>query len=435
MTIGKGSKEIILPALRTRMGQWRYYISAMKMSDIAERISIAKEIHKSESLQELLQRNLTDRANGIADYLIKQDQRLFNSLVIGTYGGDPKWHEVSIKSTPSTVQRELPTHLEGILGLLVLDGSERLFAIDGQHRVAGIRKALDCNNALQDEEVSVIFVAGVTQDHRQDDPEGFERTRRLFTTLNRYAKPVSKRDTIALDEDDSVAIITRLLVNDHPLFFGKIALGRGTSISQSDQQSFTNIVTLYNSLDAYLQKDTRVSWNQFKKFRPNEEDLNELHLKAIQLWDIYCEYFPELMEFRQIPPGKNIAAKYRHRDGGHLLFRPVGLLASVRVVYDLMKSMNLSVEDAVYRIVQVPMDLQHEMWSGLVWNAKRKRMIAAGENQKAARKLMFYATGGDLAYLSTTPSSLKIELAGLLNKEEHEIHLPSPSYGPHQKGY
>ena len=407
----------------------------MKMLDIAERISIAKEIHKSESLQDLLQRNLTDRATGIADYLIKQDQRLFNSLVIGTYGGDPKWHEVSIKSTPSTVQGELPTHLEGILGLLVLDGREKLFAIDGQHRIAGIRKALAHNKALQDEEVSVIFVAGVTQDHRQDDPEGFERTRRLFTTLNRYAKPVSKTDTIALDEDDSVAIVTRSLVNDHPLFFGKIALGQGTSILQSDQKSFTNIVTLYNSLDAYLQKGTRVSWNRFKRFRPDEEDLTELHSKAIQLWDIYCEYFPELMEFRQIPPGKNIAAKHRHLDGGHLLFRPVGLLASVRVVHDLMKSMNLSVEDAVCRIAQqVPMDLQHEMWSGLVWNAKRKRMIAAGENQKAARKLMFYVTGGDLAYLRTTPSSLKMELAGLLNKEESEIHLPSPGYGPRQKG-
>ena len=432
MTIEHGSRQIILPALRARMGQWWYYISAMKMLDIAERISIAKEIHKSELLQDLLQRDLTDRASGIADYLTKQEQRLFNSLVIGTYGGDPKWHEVAIKNTPPTVQRELPTHLEGILGLLVLDGNEKLFAIDGQHRVAGIREALSYNKALQDEEVSVIFVAGVTQDRRKDDPEGFERTRRLFTTLNRYAKPVSKTDTIALDEDDAVAIVTRSLVNDHPLFFGKISPGQRNSIPQSDQKSFTNIVTLYKSLDAYLRNDAQGSWNQFKRFRPDEEDLKELHAKALQLWDIYCECFPELMEFRQIPPGENIAAKYRHLDGGHLLFRPVGLLASVRVVHDLMKFMNLSVEDAVYRIAQVPMDLQHEMWRGLVWNAKKKRMIAAGENQKAARNLMFYATGGDLAYRRTTSSSLKMELAGLLNKEKSEIHLPSPGYGPHQ---
>ncbi len=425
MTMGNGSngsRQIILPALRARMGQWWYYVSAMKMSDIAERISIASEIHQSELLQDLLQRKLTDRATGIADYLIAQDQRLFNSLVIGTYGGDPQWHEVSIKSAPSTLQGGLPTHLEGILGVLVLDGNEKLFAIDGQHRVAGIREALNRNSPLQDEEVSVIFVAGVTQDHRQDDPEGFERTRRLFTTLNRYAKPVSKTDTIALDEDDSIAIVTRLLVEDHPLFSGKISLGQGKNIPVSDQRSFTSIVTLYDSLDAYLKEDTR--WNQFKRFRPNEEKLTEIRSRAFQLWDIYCEHFSELMEFKQIAPGEKIAAKYRHPDGGHLLFRPIGLLASVRVVHALMKSMNLAVEDAICRIAQIPMELHHKMWSGLVWDARNKRMITSRENQRAARNLMFHAAGGDLTYFKqTTVSSLRTELAGLLNRDEKEIRL------------
>ena len=222
MTSRNGAGQLILPALRARMGQSWYYISAMRMSDIAERISVAEEIHTSQSLRDLLQRTLSgDRTTKITDYLVEQDQRFFNSLVVGTYGGDPKWHEVSIRGTPSTIETELPVHLEGVLGILVLDGNEKLFAIDGQHRVAGIREALKRNEALEKEEVSVILVAGVTQDHRQDDAEGFERTRRLFTTLNRYAKPVSKRDNIALDEDDSVAIVTRLLLEDHALFSEK----------------------------------------------------------------------------------------------------------------------------------------------------------------------------------------------------------------------
>ena len=199
MTSRNGAGQLILPALRARMGQSWYYISAMRMSDIAERISVAEEIHTSQSLRDLLQRTLSgDRTKKITDYLVEQDQRFFNSLVVGTYGGDPKWHEVSIRGTPSTIETELPGHLEGVLGILVLDGNEKLFAIDGQHRVAGIREALKRNEDLEKEEVSVILVAGVTQEHRQDDPEGFERTRRLFTTLNRYAKPVSKRDNIAV---------------------------------------------------------------------------------------------------------------------------------------------------------------------------------------------------------------------------------------------
>ena len=240
MTLENNPGELFLPALRARMGQWWYFTSVMRMSDIVERVKTVGEIHRAESLQELLQRQLTKRASGIADYLVSQDQRFFNSLVIGTYGGNPNWSEVSIKKAPFTLQKELPLHLEGILGFLILDGTERLFALDGQHRVAGIREALERNEELQCEEVAVIFVAGVTQGHRQDDPGGYERTRRLFSTLNRYAKPVGKKDIIALDEDDSVAIVTRLLVEDHPLFVGKISLGQAKNIAKSDQKSLTN---------------------------------------------------------------------------------------------------------------------------------------------------------------------------------------------------
>ena len=423
MTQESNPGELILPALRAQMGQWSYYISVMKMSDIVERIRIVGEIHSGESLQDLLQRQLTDRATGIADYLITQNQRFFNSLVIGTYGGDPKWYEVSIKETPFSLQQEFPIQYEGILGFLILEGTERLFAIDGQHRVAGIREALDRNQGLRNEEVSVILVAGVTQDHRQDDPKGFERTRRLFTTLNRYAKPVGKRDIIALDEDDSVAIVTRLLVEGHQLFSGKISLGQGRSIHPSDQENLTSIVTLYDCLNVFLQEGSLPSWNRFKKYRPSDEKLKSLQEKAIQLWDTYCEFFPEISDFRESSPSEMAAAKYRHPEGGHLLFRPIGLIASVRVVRDLMDSRNLSVEDAVSQVAQVPMQLEHELWSGLLWNSSGKRMIPASDNKLAARKLMFYAAGGDLVHLRTDRESLKLELAGLLNKEEKEIFL------------
>ena len=424
MTSQNGAGQIILPALRARMGQSWYYVSAMRMSDIAERISVAEDIHTSKSLRDLLQRTLSgNRTNKITDYLVGQDQRFFNSLVVGTYGGDPKWHEVSIRNTPSTMETDLPDHLEGVLGILVLDGNEKLFAIDGQHRVAGIREALKRTGALGNEEVSVIFVAGVTQDHRQDDPEGFERTRRLFTTLNRYAKPVSKRDNIALDEDDSVAIVTRLLLEDHALFSEKTSTGQGNNIIPSDQRSFTTIGTLYDSLDKYLQEGARASWNTFKRFRPSEDKLEELRQKGSLFWDIYCQYFPELMEMAESQPNENVASRFRHHDGGHLLFRPLGLLISVRVVRALMDSKNISIETAIQSIAQVTMALDDELWNGLIWDSTNKRILATSEGKRAAWKLMFYAAGGDLAYLRVTPSSLTKELAGLLNKDESGVTL------------
>jgi DNA sulfur modification protein DndB len=154
---------ILLPGLRAHMGNWVYYICFLKMRDIAERISIAKEIHSSEALRELLQRQLRgERAKEIKEYLLKQEERFFNALVVGSYGGNPEWYELSID--PEDQSESFPEYIEGSLGILKLNGSERLFAIDGQHRIAGIREAIAERPDLGNEEVCVIFVAGVVQE-------------------------------------------------------------------------------------------------------------------------------------------------------------------------------------------------------------------------------------------------------------------------------
>ena len=43
---------------------------------------------------------------------------------------------------------------------------------------------------------------------------------------------------------------------------------------------------------------------------------------------------------------------------------------------------------------------------------------------------MFFAAGGDLTYLKTTPSDLKTEIAGLLNRDEKDISLEGFSFVP-----
>lgn len=208
----KSNNELTLPALRAHMGDWVYYVTFLQMEEIAKRIELAEDIQPSSTLKEMIQRQITDRSNPIAEYLLNQSQRFFNSLIVGVYGGSPNWCELAIETNQLFDAETLPFYLKGALGILQLDGKETLFAIDGQHRVEGIKKALEKNDTLKTDEVSVIFVA------HQIERDGMERTRRLFTTLNRYAKPVKKSEIIALDEDDTIAIITRKLVEEHPLF-------------------------------------------------------------------------------------------------------------------------------------------------------------------------------------------------------------------------
>ena len=96
------------------------------------------------------------------------------------------------------VSQEEEAAIESV-GFLTLRGDEKLFPLDGQHRLAGIKRAMRDGVTHSDDAVSVIFLG-----HR-NTADGLEATRRLFTTLNKTARPVSKSAVIALDEDDVTA--------------------------------------------------------------------------------------------------------------------------------------------------------------------------------------------------------------------------------------
>lgn len=83
--------SIHLPALRAHMGDWVYYVTIMKMEDISERVKYAEQLYENPKLRDLLQREIKGtRAKEIAEYLLKNEQRFFNSLIVGVYGGQPK---------------------------------------------------------------------------------------------------------------------------------------------------------------------------------------------------------------------------------------------------------------------------------------------------------------------------------------------------------
>lgn len=414
------SEPLILPGLRAHMGDWIYYITFMKMRDIADRISVAQNIHSSRTLRDLLQRQLTKRSSEIRDYLIERPQRFFNALVVGTYGGNPQWHELSLRQSKSS-PLPVPDVEEGVLGILTLEGSEAFFAIDGQHRVVGIKEAVQKDPDLGDEEVCVIFVPGVTASHREDDPAGFERTRRLFTTLNRYAKPVNKRDIIALDEDDVIAIVTRQLVEEYDLFKAGVSVKQSRSIPISDKRSLTTIVTLYDANDAFLRDRVR-GWTTFKKSRPSDDVIQDHFDRSVQLWDALVEVFGPLREYKNSPITDDMAKPFRNDRGGHLLFRPVGFLLVVRTIRHHCDD-GVPLKEAASRVAKVPMELSKDPWVGLLWDQGNRRMVTTSENQKAAEKLLYYSSSGDLSRYKSSTTDLKKELGGILNKEAHSINL------------
>lgn len=164
-------EPIRIPAIRSKMGIWIYYITTLSFEEVNLYVRpINNELHKSTLLSEMIQRSITDNYKSIAHYLETQEERFFNALILAVYDGEPVWNEIRIE--------ELSGRDNIDMGILTLSGEEKIFPVDGQHRVEGIKQALKTNPSLATEKVPVIFVG-----HSKDE-EGMQRTRRMFSTLN-----------------------------------------------------------------------------------------------------------------------------------------------------------------------------------------------------------------------------------------------------------
>lgn len=408
--------ELGVPALKAHMGDWIYYAAFLKIRDIAQRIFLADEIHTHQGLRDMIQRAIDEsrHAEAIKQYLLNKPQRFFNALVIGVYGGAPNFLELELHRGPRFDPTGLPDYFEGAFGILQFSGDEKLFAIDGQHRVVGIKKAVAQSETLGEEEVIALFVP------HSRDPAGMERSRRLFTTLNRYAKPVSKMDIIALDEDDIVAIVTRMLVEGYELFQNFLKIKKGKALQVRDSDSFTTIETLYEAMDEYL-RDQGV-WGDFKRTRPSDKRIGQYYSKAVTLWNAIQECFPEVKELAVSDKGARVAGQFRGPHGGHLLFRPVGLLLVVEVLRRFL-DLGEELSQTLRRIARAPMDLASEPWSGLLWNPVARRMITAPENRGVAFRILYYGIGGNLEDLGTSAEEVRREWAGILNRPTSEVSL------------
>jgi DNA sulfur modification protein DndB len=316
------NEPIKLPCLRGRMGDWFYYVSLMSFKEIANRTSMVPDIHKNEELSRWIQREVINRTEDIVDYLLRQNQRFFNSIIFGIYGGKPQWQELDIDERVKHLTEEEREYFGRTFGILNLNGDEEIFAIDGQHRTKAIKDAVKKDSELEDEEVSVIFLA-----HKKTE-EGEVRTRRLFSTLNRYAVPVSISEIIALDEDDNSAILTRFLMEEFDFFKNKIKFSKTRSISHQDNTHFTNIILLYDIVtiiltDKSFSNSVKLKGYELKNFitrRETEETLNKEFKKLKDYFFAVLNSIPSVKKYF-----KNGTLK-RNSPSTSLIFRPIGQL-------------------------------------------------------------------------------------------------------------
>ncbi len=379
-------------ALREKSGDWIYYLTSLTYREVADHVKkIDKELHESHSLSDMIQRSLTDNVNKIATYIETQSERFFNALVLAIYDGDPKWREISIDYGEGETYEA---------GVLELNGDEKIFPVDGQHRVEGIKNVLlsEKGKEFENETIPVIFIG-----HKNTD-EGRIRTRRLFSTLNRYAKPVSLNDIIALDEDDVVAIATRHLIETCPLFENeRLNNHKQKAMPDKDKVSFTNIISLYEcntELLSFFIRDKNIELDGKKlkgqrkldaylRFRPDETEITDFIKFVDGFWESCMKNIDCIKDYLVIPVSKEPAAKYRNaQDGGNILFRPIGqipFVVNAIKMYDKVGDFDI----VTSRMNRLNLNLASELWAFVAWNPITHKMKTSS-NKKIITLLFQY---------------------------------------------
>ena len=403
-----------IPAIRGKIGNTVYYTTNLTFGQVAKLVKrVDSELHTSNSLKEEIQRSLSNNYIQIKDYILNRDDHFFDSLVLAVYDGDPKWTEVRYEINDDTFYN---------IGLLELSGQEKIFPVDGQHRVEGIKAALQQQSEISEETISVILIG------HSNTPDGRERSRRIFSTLNRYVKPVRLGDIIALDEDDIVAIVTRELLETYPLFVeNKIKVSNSKSIPTSDKSTFTSLMTLYDChlslLYVFLtnlnnRNYTTKQLKDYLKYRPDENVIMDFTNYLIQFWNLMCSNFIEINSYVNDNEGNAAEDMRSPVTGGNIFFRPIGLLPFVESVSKIkLSDPNLSYNDILQRFSRMNRIVSEEPWRMILWNPLTKRMIM--RNQSLVKYLLINMF--DTNFLSQRENQeMKSKFATIFNISEQE---------------
>jgi|ERR1035438_696945 DNA sulfur modification protein DndB len=368
----------------------------MKYAEVNKQVEFAYELGNNQDLNSMIQRGISQRTTGIVDYLLANEHRFLGALIVACWGGNPQYVQLEM-ADPENM-------LEGIdegFGVLTFDGTQSYFALDGQHRLRGIKDALKRNPNLGKEDIAVLIVS------HYDTEKGRERTRRLFTNINRNARVTTAAENIALDEDDGYSVLTRRFLTDHPFLSqdkivkvftavgseGELRLA-GKAISQTDKSAFTTIVVLRALLeDLWLESHTASL-----KSRPDDETLDAAYRKLSQRIDLLLKACDDLPgRLTASVSARDVRAPKGREDDGHPMMRPVVQQAVARVIRQIVMQGTMEYEEVVDRLAQLEWRIGEAPWTA-VYNPANKKMVTAKEN---------VALLVDLLYVHLAPPSLQ----------------------------
>jgi DNA sulfur modification protein DndB len=284
-----------IPAIRARMGDVEYFVSAVTFGEAARMVDYVEDVDgwTPETPSELkLQRKLNQQRveREMVPYLVWNHDHFYSALTVEIR---PSATSEDGSGIDFEVRDRFPGGLE--FGVLTLDGTERLCAMDGQHRLRSIELAIRQKPELAREHITLIFVPF----------SSLTRSQTLFSDLNRYAKGPSKSISLLFTHREGLARIAKALAHAVPLFRDRVNM-ESTSLSTNARQ-FVTLSTLYEM--------TKVLLNG-KEVAADEEERSIADLACV-----FVELTDAVEAWRKVAEGEEHPAYLRQR---HLSAHGVG---------------------------------------------------------------------------------------------------------------
>jgi DNA sulfur modification protein DndB len=387
-----------LPAFRGTFGSTEFYLITMRAGEMIRNLTVPKDMEGWEDLspEERFQRDVNYRrvARHIAPYLAEDDDRFIGAFIVAAYQDEQMEFE-SLVTAGAKFPKGMPNSLMEQFGVLYLSGSEVLVPLDGQHRLAALKFAIEgrdntgkdiplfeANPKVADDTCTIILI--------RHEPQ---KARKIFNKVNRYAKPTTKSDNLITADDDYIAVISREIVAGDLIETRLVNIRSNTLPAPSGQ--FTTLGTIYEICLGYeeLLTQKKVDTNRL----PSQADVNLARRNTKEFWEAFLEIEPyraSLMNARE--DGDERRSEIR---GQSVACRPIAQRALAEASFLLLSDekpdgSKFGLAEVVERINQVDWSPAEPVWQGILMNGDK--VITGNGAMKFAARVVAYLLGQNL---------------------------------------
>jgi DNA sulfur modification protein DndB len=387
-----------IPAFLGKFGSTEFFVVTMRAGELIRNLTVPKDIEGWEDLspEERFQREVNYKrvAQHIAPYLAEDDDRFIGAFIVAAHQDEEMEFE-SLVDAGMKFPKAMPNSLMKQFGVLYLSGSEVLVPLDGQHRLAALKFAIEgkdntgkelplftANPKVAEDVCTVILVRNDAQ-----------KARKIFNKVNRYAKPTTKADNLITADDDYIAVITREDIVGQ-LIESRVVNIRSNTLPASSG-FFTTLATVYE-ISALLE-ETLINKKPDLGKLPSQADINLARKNITEFWVEFLKIAP--YEASLLNPSEDGDKKRSEIRAQSVVCKPIVQRALAEANCLLISGSKkgggkFSTKEVVQRINKVDWDPSEPKWQGILMIGDK--VITGNGAMKFAGRILAYLLGQQL---------------------------------------